>query len=132
VRILLVRHAEAAPGEPDDARRLTAHGREQAAALGRSLAGEDVAVVLTSPLGRAVETAEAIARGTGARVGVEERLAPGAQAEELVAAAREADAGERVVVAVGHQPDCGLIAAELTGGAAPPFPPGGTAAIDVP
>jgi phosphohistidine phosphatase SixA len=33
--------------------------------------------------------------------------------------------GETVVV-VGHQPDFGRIAAELTGGPEPPFPAGGT------
>ena len=35
------------------------------------------------------------------------------------------------VVAVGHQPDCGRIAAELTGGDEPPFPPGGMVRIEV-
>ena len=35
------------------------------------------------------------------------------------------------VVAVGHQPDCGHIAAALGGGPEPPFPAGGMAVVDV-
>jgi len=34
-------------------------------------------------------------------------------------------------VAVGHQPDCGRIAAELTGGPEPPFPKAGLVVIDL-
>ena len=39
VRVLVVRHAEAGPGEPDELRTLTPAGREQARELGRRLAG---------------------------------------------------------------------------------------------
>ena len=35
-------------------------------------------------------------------------------------------------MAVGHQPDCGRIAAELTGGPEPPFPKAGLVVIDLP
>ena len=35
MRLFVVRHAEAAPGEPDDLRTLTAHGKQQARELGR-------------------------------------------------------------------------------------------------
>jgi phosphohistidine phosphatase SixA len=38
--------------------------------------------------------------------------------------------GERVAV-VGHQPDCGEIAAELTGGPEPSFAPGTVRAIEL-
>src|SRR5581483_4400920 len=52
VRLYLVRHAEAAQGEPDDLRPLTAAGRAAARALGNRLAAEGVRAdaVLTSPL----------------------------------------------------------------------------------
>ena len=62
--MFLVRHAEAAPGEPDELRRLTPHGRDQARELGRRLVRDGVRadVVLSSPLVRARETAEAIAK----------------------------------------------------------------------
>ena len=58
----------------------------------------------------------------------DERLAPGATAESVRAAA--AERGETVVV-IGHQPDCGRVAAELTGGPEPAFPPAGMLAIEV-
>ena len=132
MRILLVRHAEAAPGESDEARLLTPRGRDQAAELGQQLTEEDVAGILSSPYPRARQTADAIAAATGAAVSVDDRIGPGAAAEGLVAAARELDPGERLVVAVGHQPDCGQIAAELSDRPPPAFPPAGTARLDVP
>jgi phosphohistidine phosphatase SixA len=57
-----------------------------------------------------------------------ERLAPGASADLLRAVV--ADRGAEVVV-VGHQPDCGRIAAELSGGPEPSFPPGGLAVLEL-
>jgi phosphohistidine phosphatase len=112
MRLIVVRHAEAAPGDPDELRPLTAAGQEAARALGERLAGERVDVILTSPLLRARETAEAIARGSQAPVEVDERLAPGATA----AGTREAVAGRGdTVVTVGHQPDCSEILLALTG-----------------
>ena len=50
----------------------------------------------------------------------------------LVAAVKAA-AGERgtTVVVVGHQPDCSQIAAALTGGPEPAFPPGAVVAVEV-
>jgi phosphohistidine phosphatase len=112
MRIFVVRHAEAAPGDPDELRPLTAAGHDAARALGERLAGERVDLILTSPLLRARETADAIARSTNAPVEVEERLAPGATAAD----AREAVAGRgETIVTVGHQPDCSEIVLELAG-----------------
>jgi phosphohistidine phosphatase len=131
VRLLLVRHAEAAPGDPDAARALTARGREQAGELAARFAAERPAAVLSSPLLRARETAEAIARASGAPVVVDERLGFGATAEGVSAAAREVAAGSQTVVAVAHQPDCGRIAAELTGGPEPDFPTAGVVELEL-
>lgn len=130
VRLYLVRHAEAERGEPDELRRLTPAGRRQARELGRRLAADGVRpeVVLTSPLLRARETGEAIARATGAPCEPHERLRPGATVEDVLAVA--GGRGETVVV-VAHQPDCGRIAAALGGGPEPPFPAGGMVALDV-
>jgi len=130
MRLYLVRHAEAAGGEPDDLRPLTADGRAAAKALGARLAAEGVrpGAILTSPLLRARETAAALGSELGCEPEADERLAPGATAELVRAAA--AGRGEPVLV-VGHQPDCGLIAAELTGGDAPPFPPAGLAVLEL-
>jgi phosphohistidine phosphatase len=129
VRLFLVRHAEAAPGHPDELRPLTAAGREQARAVGERLAPAAPAVVLSSPLLRARETAAAIARATGAELRVDDRLAPGATFDDLLAAA---DGLREPLVAVGHQPDCGEIAAQLTGGVPPAYPPAGVAELDLP
>lgn len=132
MHVLLVRHAEAAPGQPDDLRPLTPNGREQALRLGERLREDGVRadVVLTSPLLRARETGQLIARKLGAEVAVAEELAPGATAESLARAVRDAmGPGAGTVIAVGHQPDCGRIVAALTGGPEPPFPPAGSVAI---
>jgi len=128
--VYLIRHAEAAPGEPDELRRLTPIGREQARDLGKRLAADGIQpdAVLTSPLLRARETAEEIARATGAASEPDDRLAPGASADDVRAAI--AGRGERVVV-IGHQPDCGRIAAELRGGEEPPFPAGGMCVLEL-
>jgi phosphohistidine phosphatase SixA len=112
MRLFLVRHAEAAAGEPDDLRPLTPTGRETARALGVRLATERPDAVLASPLLRARETAAAIAEAAGVEAEPDERLAPGATADGV----RSAAAGRgATVVAVGHQPDCSEIVLALTG-----------------
>ena len=132
VRLFLVRHAEAEPGEPDELRALTARGRQQARDLGARLAAEgaDGAAVVTSPLLRARETAAEIGRALGATPALDDRLAPGATADGVRDAA--SDQGADRVVAIGHQPDCGRIAAALTGGPKPEFPTAGVVVIDLP
>ena len=129
MRVYLCRHAKAAPGEPDEARELTGKGRQQAQELGERLAArpEPPASVLSSPLVRARQTAEAIAAATGAPLEIDGRLAPGATLTHL----REAVAGRPGPVAtVGHQPDCSEIALAATG-RDPGFSPGAMAQLDV-
>ena len=127
MRVLIVRHAEAAPGTPDELRTLTAAGREQAQRLGVELrkSGFTPDAVVTSPLLRAQETAAALALAPAT---VDERLAPGAGPADLRAAA--AGRGETVVL-VGHQPDCGRAVAVFTGGPEPPFAPCGHALVEL-
>jgi phosphohistidine phosphatase len=130
VRLFLVRHAEAATGEPDEIRPLTQAGRETARAVGKQLAADGVRpdVVLSSPLLRARETAAEIAKATGSEAEADDRLAPGADADDV----RGAIAGRgNTVVVVAHQPDCGRVTAALAGGPEPKFPPGGVAALDL-
>jgi phosphohistidine phosphatase len=127
VRVILVRHAEAAPGNPDAQRPLTAAGRDVARELAERLAAEEPSIVLSSPLLRARETATPIAEAAGVSVEVDHRLAPGAGVEEL----REVVAGRgEPVVVVGHQPDCGDIVLALTGEQVR-FPPGGTHDVEL-
>lgn len=129
MRIYLCRHGKAAAGEPDELRELTDDGRAQARALGAALAAAEPppALVLSSPLVRARQTAEAIGRATRAEVRVDERLAPGATAERLRAAV---DGLAGPVATVGHQPDCSEIALALTG-QDPGFPAGGMVKLDL-
>ncbi len=125
MRLFVVRHAKAAPGEPDELRPLTESGRATARALADRLAAENIDAVITSPLLRARETAEAIARAAGVEPEADERLAPGATAADL----REAIAGHgETIVTVGHQPDCTEIVLELTG-RKQPFEPGSFAEV---
>jgi phosphohistidine phosphatase len=112
MRVFLVRHAEAAPGDPDELRPLTTAGRATAEALGERLASHQLDAVVSSPLLRARETAAPIAKAANLVAAIEPALAPGADAQSL----REALAGRGdTVVAVGHQPDCAEIVLELTG-----------------
>ena len=129
MRIYLCRHAQAAAGEPDELRELTAVGREQARALGKKLAALPAPprLVLTSPLVRARQTGAELADATGATVRVEEALAPGATAATLI----DAIAGETGPVAtVGHQPDCSEIVLALLG-RDPGFPVAGMAELEL-
>jgi phosphohistidine phosphatase len=126
MRLVIVRHAEAAPGEPDELRSLTAEGREQAEALGELFRAVGIRpdVVVTSPLLRARQTAEALDLGEPE---IDERLAPGASPEDM----RDAAWGRGdTVVLVGHQPDCGRAALALSGREAL-FPPAGYCELEL-
>ena len=127
MRVFLVRHAEAAPGKPDELRRLTSAGRDAARALGERLATEQPTAVVSSPLLRARETADLIARACTVEATTDDNLAPGATAGTLREVARNK---EGPIVAVGHQPDCSDIVFELTGRDVS-FPPAGVAELDL-
>ena len=83
--------------------------------------------MLTSPLLRARETAAAIAKAAGIEVRVDERLAPGVTADDLLAAIEGAGG---TVVTVGHQPDCSEIAVALAG-RDPGFPTAGVFEVEL-
>jgi phosphohistidine phosphatase len=127
MKVVLVRHAEAAPGDPDELRTLTPTGHEQARLLGERLrsGGLEPNAVLTSPLLRARQTAAGLGFGEPEAV---DALAPGADADDVMAAV--AGRGGTIVV-VGHQPDCGRITAALRGGAEPSFPPAGVQILEL-
>ncbi|MDP9284234.1 MAG: hypothetical protein M3P41_04670, partial [Actinomycetota bacterium] len=83
--------------------------------------------VLSSPLLRARETADAIARVADLTTEADVRLGPGADADALRAVV--AGRGEPVVV-VGHQPDCSEIVLALTG-RLEPFGPGALLEVEL-
>ena len=126
MRLVIVRHAEAAPGDPDELRSLTPEGREQARAVARELRerGIDADAVLTSPLLRARETAAELGLGEPE---IEDKLAPGATPEDVRDAA--SGRGETVIV-VGHQPDCSEAVLALAGREVS-FPPAGYHELDL-
>jgi phosphohistidine phosphatase len=130
MQVHLVRHAEAAGGEPDELRPLTPAGREQARSLGERLRDSGVRpdAILTSPLLRARETAAVLGRELGVDVVPDERLAPGATADAVASAVE--GRGDTVIV-VGHQPDCSRIAAALSGEEGPDFPPAGSVMLEL-
>ena len=129
MRVYLCRHAQAASGEPDELRPLTPEGEAQAVGLGEWLAAAETtpAIVVSSPLLRARQTAALVARTIGAELRVDARLSPGAGVEELRAILGELTGP---VAAVGHQPDCSEIVVALTGND-PGFAPAGVATIEL-
>jgi phosphohistidine phosphatase len=118
VDLILWRHAEAEPGEPDMGRRLTAKGIKQAERVAAWLDGHlpDTTKILVSPADRAQQTALALKR----KFRVVQDLAPGASAAEVLASAGWPDGREPVLV-VGHQPTLGEVAASLLAGEERPW-----------
>lgn len=113
--LILWRHAEAEDGFPDDARKLTAKGRKQAARMAAWLAARLPRhfVLVASPANRTQETAAALA----SKFVTSEQVAVGASPDAILAAAGWPRAGETVVI-VGHQPSLGMTAARLLAGTA--------------
>jgi phosphohistidine phosphatase len=110
MEIILWRHADAEDGADDLARRLTAKGEAQAAAMAKWLRRHLPAhhIVLASPARRAQQTAAAL----HVAIRTEPHLAPGASAHAIVEIARNHTA-KGLVILVGHQPDLGKAAAQL-------------------
>jgi phosphohistidine phosphatase len=113
VDLILWRHAEAEPGEPDLGRRLTSKGLKQAERMGAWLEHHlpDSARILVSPADRAQQTALALKR----KFKTVDDLAPGAPVASVLAAANWPDSRESVIV-VGHQPTLGAVASFLLSG----------------
>lgn len=111
--LILWRHAEAEPGEPDLGRRLTAKGVQQAERMAKWLDRHLPATtrILSSPADRAQRTALALKR----KFRIVAELEPGASATAVLAAAGWPDAREPVLI-VGHQPTLGEVAARVLTG----------------
>lgn len=119
-RLVLVRHAkaEADDGQGDHARRLTARGRRDAAALGRWLvdAGLVPDLVLCSDARRARETWTAAASEMDDPPVVrEEPELYEASVERVLNAVAAAGAAVRTLVVVGHDPATSEVAGALAG-----------------
>jgi phosphohistidine phosphatase len=123
MKLYIMRHGPAedvAASGRDADRALTPQGRERVRAVAKALAEEDEAphAILTSPLVRALQTAEIVAAATklaerGGVVETHREIAPGGDAYDLV---REiSEARRKRVMIVGHEPDLSALVARLVG-----------------
>jgi phosphohistidine phosphatase len=124
MNIFLVRHAEAVPEEEagsDRDRWLTANGREACRVLARLLREQRIELdaLLSSPLPRAVQTAELLAAGLDHFGVISARRCFESSAQPRAGAAEVASAGMNVLV-VGHEPSISGLGAYLLG--RPAFP----------
>ena len=133
--LYFLRHGDAGEARPrdDDARELTPHGEEAlraAASIWRRL-NLRPEVVISSPLPRALQSAELLVEGVGLPVSPvsDDRLKPGAGWGDL-ARAMAAHADARRVMFVGHEPDLSRAVALLTGAATVRLRKGGVAAVE--
>lgn len=121
VQVFLIRHAEAVPETlalADPHRHLTARGRQQARAIGDRLRWHDCVPshLWSSPLVRAIQTAELVASGLQCELAVEAMpaLAPDANPRDVVTAVGALPAGS-IVMLVGHEPGLSAVGALLVG-----------------
>jgi len=121
VQVFLIRHAEAVhetPALADPHRHLTATGRQQARALGDRLRWHDCIPthIWSSPLVRAIQTAELVASGLQCEIVVEAlpALAPGDNPRDVMTALAAVPAGS-IAVLVGHEPGLSAVGALLVG-----------------
>lgn len=125
MRLLVIRHGVAGDrdefaftGRPDAERPLTKEGREKMkrAAAGLVSLVSDVDLIATSPLVRAVQTAEIVADAWGGRdlVTVDE-LSPERPADDLLPWLRSHDP-EATIAVVGHEPHLSFLIGWLVTG----------------
>jgi phosphohistidine phosphatase len=123
VKLYIMRHGPAedhASSGRDEDRALTPPGRERVRSVARVLvtADEPPLWIVSSPLVRALQTAEIVAAATkladhGGNVEARRELAPGGNGGELVRALLK-DEKKRVML-VGHEPDLSSLVAFLVG-----------------
>ncbi len=139
MRLYLVRHAEAIERTgtfPDEKRYLTPEGRRFFRKTARSIRELGAAPdnIFSSPLIRAVQTAEILSEEMGFRgpLIVTDKLAPGFGRAGLKALLSMC-AGAKEVALVGHEPDLGELVTSLLSLREPyPFKKGEAVALDLP
>jgi phosphohistidine phosphatase len=132
-QLWLLRHGEAVPHEskPDFERDLTPRGERQSAAAGEALArlGLEFAACYTSPLVRAVETAELACKSLNVTPERREPVGKGFDVDVVRDLLAEHGDEEKILV-VGHNPSFEQVVLDLTG-ARIEFKKGGVAAVRV-
>lgn len=119
MKFYFLRHGEADWNDwtqPDDERPLTKKGRKQVQTVARALRKLELQpdVILTSPLPRAAETAEAVSAALAVEFQTTSLLAPGFDLNALRQLVNEHM--DRDLLFVGHEPDLSGVIALLTGG----------------
>lgn len=119
MKLILVRHAaaiERCEGIPEEQRYLTAEGRAFFRKTARTMLknGVEPCLILSSPLARAVQTADILAEALSfiGPVALRNELAPGFSFGELRRLLDEYRQADEVVI-VGHEPDLGAIVSTL-------------------
>ena len=125
MELYVIRHAIAQPlGQQndftDEKRALTSEGRDRMREAMKGLRKLEVELdlMLTSPLVRAVETAEIVAAALGlGKKEIEQtaNLAPGASIDELFAEIKRRTGAESIAL-IGHQPDLGELISTIVHG----------------
>ncbi len=124
MKLLIIRHGPAgdsatweAEGQDDRSRPLTPQGKKQMrrAAAGLATLAPEVSVLATSPLARAVQTAEIVAAEYGCEIVPVEALAPGHDPEEAVGWLKEQQP-DLTVGLVGHEPHLSTLVGYLLTG----------------
>ena len=110
--IWLLRHGDAEDGSPDEQRKLTPKGEDQARAAGMALAklGVRPSACLSSPRVRAADTARLVCESLDVEVELEDALSGGSFDPHELAAGR----GDEVIL-VGHEPDFSDAVRRVTG-----------------
>lgn len=143
MKLLLLRHAPAEPadaaGGVDEARHLTRRGRRRFKKAARGLASvvPRPEALWSSPLIRALETAEIAAKAWGDVLPTPEPLLAGGAPGALMRALEDhpaAHSDDAVIALVGHEPDVSALLGHLLGGSSEglSFKKGGAALVDVP
>ena len=119
MQLYFLRHGEADwPGwtKPDDERPLTDSGKKEVRQVGKFLNRLKVKpdLIVTSPLPRAFQTAEAAAEELKTKLRQDEALEPGFGISELRTVVKRH--GSKVLMLVGHEPDFSSVISALTGG----------------
>ena len=119
--VYVMRHAEAVEESDslkDEWRYLTENGRSSAEKVSSAIAkiGRKARLTITSPLTRAVQTAEIVTEKAGIKkmVVASELLLPGAGIDALVTHLKNCKDDKRVML-VGHEPQLGSLVAILLG-----------------
>jgi phosphohistidine phosphatase len=119
MNIYLIRHGDAekvSTGKKDFDRELTLPGRIKlkSAVLNWKNLIKEFNFIVTSPLTRAVQTANIIAElyGAGYNILIDKKLSPGSRTENLIEIANSLESEE--IAFVGHQPDLSEQLSDLT------------------